>query len=87
MQAQILIYITTFIFYTSALLIHDGLIAGVTNKQGSDSATNIKRFKIRNAQAVEDHQTGLIWQRCSWGLKGSTARWGMRHECPGKKRF
>ena len=71
MQAQILIYITTFIFYTSALLIHDGLIAGVTNKQGSDSATNIKRFKIRNAQAVEDHQTGLIWQRCSWGLKGN----------------
>ena len=69
MQSQILIFITTFIFYTSVSLIHDGLIAGVTNEQGSDSATNIKRFKIRNAQAVEDHQTGLIWQRCSWGLK------------------
>ena len=82
MQAQILIYITTFIFYTSALLIHDGLIAGVTNKQGSDSATNIKRFKIRNAQAVEDHQTGLIWQRCSWGLKGNDCDMGDVSQVP-----
>ena len=76
MQAQILIFITTFIFYTSALLIHDGLVAGVTNEQGSDAATNIKRFKMRNAQAVEDHQTGLMWQRCSWGLKGNDCDMG-----------
>ena len=46
MQARILIYITTFIFYTSALLIHDGLIAGVTNKQGATllQTSSVLRF-------------------------------------------
>ena len=76
MQAQILIYITTFLFYTSALLIHDGLIAGVINERESNTAMDIRRFKMRNAEMIEDHQTGLVWQRCPWGSQGSECEIG-----------
>ena len=76
MQAQILIYITTFLFYASALLIHDGLIAGVINERESNTATDITRFKMRNAEMIEDHQTGLVWQRCPWGSQGSECEIG-----------
>lgn len=74
MQAQILIYVSTFLFYASALMIHNGLYAEAVND--SDAAEWSLRFRDRDVNTVADLQYGLVWQRCSVGRSGRACKNG-----------